>query len=264
MCDEVYRTIYNRSVPPPRFFAPALTASSRAIVLPAEEAHHLTRVLRLGLDDVVAVFDGRGGEWLARVAAMGRDEVMLELGETVTPVAEPPVAVTLAVGLLKGDQMDDVIRDATMMGVRAIAPMATAHVTVPERSWKGTRAIDRWHRVAVASAKQCRRAIVPEIQAVRTLEQVIGGAGESDARLICLEPALQDSMEGRVFKPAPARHRVPSTALVLVGPEGGWSNAEVSVAAAAGCEALVLGPRTIRAERAPLVALSALWSHWGW
>jgi 16S rRNA (uracil1498-N3)-methyltransferase len=253
-------------VPYPRFFVPDRVPAASVVTLPADEAHHLTRVLRLGVNDVVAVFDGRGGEWLARIASAGRGGVTVELGAPVAPAVEPRVRVTLAVGLLKGDQMDDVIRDATMMGVDAIVPMQSAHVTVPERAWKGSHARDRWRRVAVASAKQCRRAVVPELSPVRAFADVIADVSAfSSGRFICLEPARQDTQDAMERSPVEERQStVPAAALVLVGPEGGWSGDEAASALAAGFAPLRLGPRTIRAERAPLVALSALWSRWGW
>jgi 16S rRNA (uracil1498-N3)-methyltransferase len=198
--------------------------------------------------------------------------VTIDLGQSVVPVAEPVVRVTLAAGLLKGDQMDAVVRDATMLGVHAIVPMTTAHVAVPERAWKDSQAIERWHRVAVASAKQCRRAVVPVIHPVTPFARVVGAdgpvgspgheapAGPSGptARLIFVEPAV-----GGAGAIPPCPHDT-ETATLLLGPEGGWSSEEVARAVGAGFALVRLGPRTLRAERAPIVALSALWAVWGW
>jgi 16S rRNA (uracil1498-N3)-methyltransferase len=165
--------------------------------------------------------------------------------------------VTLGIAVLKGDQMDAIVRDATMLGVVAVAPFVSAHVTVPSRVWKGAAAQARWQRVAVASAKQCRRAVVPEVAAVTPLADLLRGAA-FDARVIAVEPSARG--DDAVFRWPPR----PSTALVLVGPEGGWTEEELDAARHAGATLVQCGPRTLRAETAPTVVLSALWTVWGW
>src|SRR2546428_12938772 len=108
-----------------RFFAPALDPGDETVMLPREEAEHLTRVLRLGVGDTVSVFDGRGREFLARVASAVRRDVRLQLVSRVEPAAEAAVAITLAQAVLKGDKMDEVIRDAVMLGIAALQPIVT-------------------------------------------------------------------------------------------------------------------------------------------
>jgi len=183
--------------------------------------------------------------------------VTIDLGDSVNPAPEPPVRVTLGMALLKGDQMDAVVRDATALGVTAIAPIVSAHVTVPERAWKTGAVRDRWRRVAIAAAKQSRRAVIPEIAPVRSFADAVGIAGDT-AIVMCVEPAHAISASG------PSEFRRPAAAVLLVGPEGGWSEAEVARAVRCSARLIVLGPRTLRAELAPVVALSALWTEWGW
>ncbi len=226
-------------------------------MLPRSEAHHLARVLRLAAGDVIVLFDGRGHEWLARVAETGRATVAVELIEARTPVPEPPVPVTLGLAVLKGDQMDGAIRDATMAGAAAIAPFVSAHVAVAERAWRA-RSLERWERVAIASAKQCARAVVPAIRPVVRLDELVAGPAAA-LRVLCVEPA-----QATGAPPAASPLPRPSDALVCVGPEGGWTAEELELAARAGCQMLTLGPRTLRAEAAPLVVLSVLWAWWGW
>src|SRR5436190_15262674 len=102
-----------------RFFAPALDPGDETVLLPRDEAEHLTRVLRLGVGDTVAVFDGRGREFLARIASADRRDVRVQLLSRLEPPAEPTVPLTLAQAVLKGEKMDDVVRDAVMLGVAA-------------------------------------------------------------------------------------------------------------------------------------------------
>lgn len=250
---------YNERVSAPRFFAPSARADQTTVTLPEDEAHHLRHVLRIGVGADVAVFDGAGHEWAGRVVSASKGgEVVIELVREIVPVAEPPVRVTLGIGILKGDHMDAVVRDATMLGVAAIAPFASEHVSVPVRAWQGGGAVERWQRIAVASAKQCGRAVVPMVAPVGRFEAMLDAAS-AEARLMCVEPAAAGSRAvalGGMTRPA--------SALVLVGPEGGWSAAEISAAQRRGAALVHVGPRTLRAETAPTVVLSALWTMWGW
>lgn len=239
-----------------RFLVPGLAPAGGRVMLPRSEAHHLVRVLRLAAGDLIVLFDGRGHEWLARVAETGRATVAVEALEPRTPVSEPPVPVTLGLAVLKGDQMDAAIRDATMAGAAVIAPFVSAHVAVAERAWRA-RSLERWERVAVASAKQCSRAVVPAIRPVVRLDDLLSGPAAA-LRLLCVEPA--QATDARQDAPLPR----PSDALVCVGPEGGWTAEELTLAEQAGCQLLTFGPRTLRAESAPLVVLSVLWAWWGW
>ena len=109
-----------------RFFAPSLDPGDETVVLPRDEAEHLTRVLRLGVGDTVAVFDGRGREYLARVANALRRDVRVQLVSRIEPAREASVRLTLAQAVLKGDKMDEVIRDAVMLGVAAVQPIVAS------------------------------------------------------------------------------------------------------------------------------------------
>ena len=117
-----------------RFFAPAAGVPGDRILLPVDEAEHLTRVLRLSSGDRVRVFNGRGAEFEAVVDAADREGVRLTIGAPCVPAPEPRVAITLAQAVLKGDKMDDVVRDAVMMGVAAIHPIVTARSEISLRS----------------------------------------------------------------------------------------------------------------------------------
>ena len=144
-----------------RFYAPDITPGADLVDLPDDEARHLTRVRRLGAGDEIAVFDGRGHEYRARVERAGRAGVRVRVLEAVTPAPEPSVAFTLVQAVLKGDHMDEVVRDAVMMGVAAIQPIVTARTQVSRAALRRGSAVERWRRITLASVKQCRRAVVP-------------------------------------------------------------------------------------------------------
>jgi len=240
----------------PRVYWPGAEPLNGRVELTGDEAHRLRHVLRLVPGEALALFDGAGREWLGQVSAVTKQAVSVSGLTPITPVAEATVPVSLACGVLKGDQMDAVVRDATMLGVVRIVPMRTAHVTVPPRAWQSGAAGERWQRVAAASAAQCRRAVVPDISAVRDFNECL--REPAALRVICVEPDGA-SPEGD-WRSSPA----PASVQLLIGPEGGWSHAEVTQAVAAGARVMTLGPRTLRAETAPIVALTSLASVWGW
>jgi 16S rRNA (uracil1498-N3)-methyltransferase len=242
-----------------RFFAPSLDPGDETVTLPRDEAEHLMRVLRLGVGDTVSVFDGRGHEFLARVASAARGEVRVQLMSRVEPAAEPAVALTLVQAVLKGDKMDDVVRDAVMLGAAAVQPIVTKRTEVTVASLVRGARVERWRRVALASVKQSRRAVLPEIRTPLTLEDFLQEPPAA-MRLLLAEP-----VDGRVVH-ALSEFRgaaIPSDAAVLVGPEGGWTNAECEAARAHGVKLVTLGHRTLRADAVPIAAISVLQFLWG-
>jgi 16S rRNA (uracil1498-N3)-methyltransferase len=235
-----------------------MDSGDEVVTLPRDEGEHLMRVLRLGVGDTVSVFDGRGQEFVARVAsAVGRD-VRVQLLSRAEPAAEPPVALTLAQAVLKGDKMDDVIRDAVMLGVAAIQPIVTKRTeTTIAALLKGAR-VERWKRVALASVKQSRRAVVPEIRLPLTLDTLLDEPATA-LRMMLVEPSAAAGVEPvSVLQGAP----MPSDATLFVGPEGGWTEPEWSAATARGIRLMTLGPRTLRADAVAIAAVSVLTYIW--
>jgi 16S rRNA (uracil1498-N3)-methyltransferase len=238
---------------PPRFLADSIDVASSTGRLSADEARHLSQVLRLGTGDEIAVFDGAGREFRARVDDVDRNGASVTLLEAIEPAAEPAVRLTLAQAYLKSDKMDDVVRDATMMGVTTIEPLVTEHtVRHPGRSQ------DRWRKIAVSSAKQCGRALVPAVGGGTPFSDWLP-ADSSAMRLLLVEPSA--SVEGHPVSTLAGDR--PASASLLVGPEGGWSADEIAAAVRAGCLPITLGRRTLRADAVPIVAIGVLQFVWG-
>jgi len=246
-----------------RFFAPAAGVPGDRILLPVDEAEHLTRVLRLSSGDRVRVFNGRGAEFEAVVDAADREGVRLTIGPPCVPAPEPRVAITLAQAALKGDKMDDVVRDAVMMGVAAIHPIVTARSEISLASLTRGRRRERWERIAVSSAKQCGRAVVPSI--AEPLQFNASAASSARTRgedfpfpvFILVEPSTSAGVALANLEVS-----IPDRATLVVGPEGGWTTEEVAAAATLGT-LVTLGQRTLRADAMALVALSAIFARWG-
>jgi 16S rRNA (uracil1498-N3)-methyltransferase len=242
----------------PRFFAPDLDPDDEITLLPAAEARHLTRVLRLAAGDAVAVFDGRGTEFRAVVEVAVRDTASLRLIERVPVPDAPAVQIVLVQAVLKGNSMDDAVRDATMMGVEAIEPVLTARTDVKSAIARRAETLHRWERIALASAKQSRRATLPRVDPPRTLEEWLASPSV-EMKLLFVEPSID---RGQRPMKTLLDHVVPTRAAVLVGPEGGWAAQEIDAAIAAGATPLSLGRLTLRAESMAIAALSALNAIW--
>jgi 16S rRNA (uracil1498-N3)-methyltransferase len=236
----------------PRFYASSIDGDLAE--LPPDEAHHLTHVLRLREADEIAVFDGRGSEWRGRVERAGSRGIRVRLLDRVTPAAEPRVALTLAQAILKGDKMDAVVRDATMLGVSIVQPLVTRRTIARATGARADSARERWRRIAIASAKQCRRAVVPTIAPQVDLEAWVDSIPNG---IMLVEPGASGAADTSQSPPAAGR------ATLIVGPEGGWDAAEIAAARGAGCGMLTLGALTLRAETAPIVAIAVLRARWG-
>jgi 16S rRNA (uracil1498-N3)-methyltransferase len=240
--------LHNSGVSLPRFYAPDLDPAGRQARLPKDESNHLTRVMRLGPGDDVAVFDGRGHEFRARVIAAVRGTVSVELVDRISPVPEARVPITLVQAVLKGDKMDAVIRDATMMGVTAIEPIVTSRTIA-----RGPRAEnDRWFRVSVASAKQCRRAVVPLIASPRPFDDWLASSAHG-LRLMLVEPS---ATAAEICSLHVLENHAAGSLALIVGPEGGWTPEERAQADASGCMAVTLGALTLRADAVAVAALA--------
>jgi 16S rRNA (uracil1498-N3)-methyltransferase len=246
---------YNRDAMLPRFLADSIDVDAGIARLSADEARHLAQVLRLEVDDDVAVFDGAGREFRARVDSVAKDGAELRLLEEFPAAPEPAVRLTLAQAVIKGEKMDDVVRDATMMGVAAIEPLVTEHTAA---HMKEGRAPERWRRIAIASAKQCRRAVVPAIGPGLPFQEWLS-RDVAETRILLVEPSA--AVEGHPLSTLGGAR--PATASVLVGPEGGWSVLEIEAAVRAGCIPITLGRRTLRADAVPTVAIGVLQFLWG-
>jgi len=235
----------------PRFHAPALTADLVELQLPDDEGHHLSKVLRLREGDRVLVFDGAGLQRHAQVARVARSHATLQLGRIDAAAPELSVHVTLAQAMLKGDSMDQVVRDATTIGVREIVPLLTARTEARPPADRASARVDRWRRVVVSAAKQCGRAVVPAVREPRSLASALDESADG-VRVMLVEPlpdlmlTTLDSLKGR-------QHR--SSITVLVGPEGGWSPDELGIAAGSGAALVSLGGRTLRAETVAIAGL---------
>jgi 16S rRNA (uracil1498-N3)-methyltransferase len=239
----------------PRFHVPDLDPAHGTVTLSPEESHHLVRVLRLGGSDPVVVFDGRGRQFAGRVERADRHRATVTLVNELASAPDHATPIALVQAILKGDKMDDVVRDATMAGASRIVPIVAERSQVRFSSLLRGRVDERWRRVAIASAKQCGQSRLPEIDSPRRFEDWLD-TPTPGIRLLLVEPGSADA--GAATLQAVLTGPRPEVVSCVVGPEGGWSAEERERAVAAGCRAVTLGPMTMRADAAGLVALSVV------
>lgn len=200
------------------------------------------QVLRLGVGDCVQVFDGQGHEATATITHLEPQRALLQLGEVVEAVAETPQPVTLAIALLKGDKLSDVVRAATELGVAQIQLLVTEHADAREI---GAQKLQRLGRVAQEASKQSRRSVTPAVLAPIPLAQL-----HWSGQLYLAHPGTSARLLQHLGWDSPVT--------LLTGPEGGLSDKEVSLLTEKGAVAVSLGPRILRAETAPLALLGAI------
>jgi 16S rRNA (uracil1498-N3)-methyltransferase len=229
-----------------RLFVPRLAEGPLALT--GEDHHYLAHVLRATAGDEVVLFDGRGGEARARVGAVTAEAIALAVGE-VRRAPPPRLELTLLVALLKGEKMDLVVQKTTELGVARIVPVLAERSVVRLDPGRAGARIARWDKIATEAARQSGRADAPGI----ALPEEAGAAFARAAGFRVLFHERSDVPLRRVLPEAP-----PAQAAIAIGPEGGFTEAEIQAATAAGFVVCGLGPRILRAETAAIAALAII------
>lgn len=242
------------TVPQRRFFAPPESFKEDTVLLDPEETHHLVRVLRLGEGARVQVFDGQGRNYAAVLQQVDSRGALLKVVEELALWGESPLDLTLGIGLAKGEALDAVVRQATEMGVKLIAPFISerSEQVSPERAARRQR---RWQRLAQESLKSCRRSSLPRIALPQDLAGVL--AGPEEMKIIFWEEERGRGLQGLLGQSRPGSVRA------LIGPEGGFSAQEAAQARDAGFQSVSLGPRLLKVPTAALAALALIQYAWG-
>jgi len=235
----------------------ALLEINCEIALDPEDVNHAYRVLRLGKGSAVTVADGKGASYGGVINSISSQEVLVRLLEPAQ-INKPSLRITLLQSLLKGEKMDLVIRQAVELGVTRIIPVLTER-SIPQ--YTDSREVNRglrWQKIARSAAAQCRRADLALIEPLCRLEKTFDLLREQPS-FVLWELEKKRSLYDLL------RHQRPEgdAVLLLLGPEGGFSCAEIEILAAAGAASAHLGPRILRAETAALASIAMLQSVWG-
>jgi 16S rRNA (uracil1498-N3)-methyltransferase len=216
------------------------------------ETRHLARVLRLGAGDVVLATDGRGREYTVRLETLGPTATGAIVA-VASARTESLLTLTLVQAIPKGDKMEMIIRAATELGVSRVIPARAARTVVrlAEEHW--LERARRWQRVAREAAKQCGRAVIPEIAVALPLGRALQAAQDARVRICLWEEEIRPLTEVLRESPPP-----PCSVAVAVGPEGGFALDEVAHARSLGWATAGLGPRILRAETASIATLAII------
>jgi 16S rRNA (uracil1498-N3)-methyltransferase len=235
-----------------RLYLPQALEEGTVLRLDEESAHYLRTVLRLKRGADLTVFNGDGREYSARVANVGRDEVLVEIGDGRSREVESPLTTHIGLGISRGERMDLAIQKAVELGASRITPLFTEHCVVRlDEARRGNRR-QHWQKVARSACEQCGRNRIPEVEEPVDLKDWV--AGREGLRLF-FDP------QGAVgLKDLP---RPEGFVSILSGPEGGFAEKERVLAREAGFVPVRLGPRILRTETAVLAALSAIQAIWG-
>jgi 16S rRNA (uracil1498-N3)-methyltransferase len=226
-----------------------LAAGERAL-LEGDAANHIGRVLRARVGDELTLFDGRGGEYKARIAEFRGAKVVTDVGEHRTVERESNLEITLLQGIARGDRMDTIVQKATELGVTRIVPITAERSVVKLARDSSHRKHAHWLAIVISACEQCGRNVLPEIAQPQSLADAVRATTLATQRRLILAPGGSMSL--------PAALAGFTSIALLIGPEGGLSPPEVEIAERGGFLACRVGPRILRTETASLAAIAAL------
>ena len=231
----------------PRFYLDAPLRAGGVCTLPEDSAHHAVHVLRLREGDEVALFNGRGGEFAARIASMQRLRIGIDLLQHRAIERESPLRVTLVQGVSAGERMDSTVRKAVELGVAQVQPVLAARSVARPKGERAENRRSHWQKVVIAACEQCGRNRVPEVLPLLPLADY---RPAGDVAGILLSPSAELPLSKLPLKG--------NQFILAAGPEAGFTAQEEAALVEAGFAPASLGPRVLRTETAAVAALAAL------
>lgn len=240
-----------------RFFLREKIEVGRLAYITDQDAHHINHVLRLAPGAFVEIADTFGHVGIAKIERFETDRIVAYVESLKTGGAEPPVSLILAQGLPKGDKMEYIVQKAVELGVSIIQPMICEHSIVRYDEKKAAGRVLRWQTIAQEAAKQAKRDIVPRVAPIRDFKHIVANCPDDTVAIMLYEGkaplCLRDVL----------RHYPAEAYLLLIGPEGGFSQAEVELGMSFNMNCVTLGPRILRTETASLAAVSIIQYEYG-
>jgi 16S rRNA (uracil1498-N3)-methyltransferase len=242
-----------------RFYSAENLKIGAIIKLSENAATHATRVLRLSVGDKIKLFNGDGFDYTCELISVKRSEVLAKAQSQLEVKNESPLNITLLQGISSGERMDYTIQKAVELGVNAIQPLSTERSVVKLSPERAQKRLEHWQNVVISACEQSGRAFVPKVLAPINLTAWLGannhaGAGDADFRIL-LNPIGAKQLS--------ALPKTTQKIQLLIGAEGGLSQAEIDLATNHGFQSIVLGPRILRTETAALTAIATMQTLWG-
>ncbi len=236
----------------PRLYLPLPLQQGAFVRLDEEAAHYVRTVLRLQKHAVLTVFNGHGGEFVARLIEASRRATDIEIGEWNARDTESPLATHMGLGISRGERMDWAIQKAVELGVSRVTPLITERTVVQLKGERRPQKRAHWQKIAQSACEQCGRTMLPAIEELSSLSDWVK---LRQGLKLFLDPNGKQSLK--------ALTPTDGNVCLLSGPEGGLSNTERALAVEAGYTPVRLGLRILRTETAALAALAAIQALWG-
>ncbi|PYI51812.1 16S rRNA (uracil(1498)-N(3))-methyltransferase [Paenibacillus flagellatus] len=243
-----------------RYFVAPEQWSGTELFVDGDDAHHIANVMRAKAGDKLIASDGASREALAEVTEIGKGRIGLRVVEELPMEAEPRIAVTIAQSLPKGDKLETVVQKGTEIGAVRFVPFLSERTVVQYDAKKETKRLERWQKIAKEAAEQAHRNRVPAVDAPRSWKQLLQLVREADAAFFCYEKEDGTMLKDAVVRAIAARGggAAGMSVMLVIGPEGGFTEREAREAEEAGCVSVKLGRRILRTETAGLVGLTCL------
>jgi 16S rRNA (uracil1498-N3)-methyltransferase len=248
-----------------RFYCLEHLQIGTSVKLSDNAAAHATRVLRLNAGDKIRLFNGDGFDYGCELISLKKSETLAKVLSQQEIKNESPLNITLLQGISSGERMDYTIQKAVELGVSAIQPLSTERSVVKLSPERAQKRLEHWQNVVIAACEQCGRAKIPPVFAPESLSAWLGtnihaGAGDADFNN---EKAVRILLNPIGAKQLSALPKTTQNIQLLIGAEGGLSQAEIDLATTHGFQSIVLGPRILRTETAALTAIAAMQTLWG-
>lgn len=237
----------------PRIYYPNPIPLEEEFTLTDEAGHHIATVLRLKPNHPIVLFNGDGNEYSAQIISVQRRKVIVEADACLSIAKESPLHLHLGQGVSKGDRMDIVLQKSVELGVSEITPVITERCAVKLDESRWEKKLSQWQKIVIGACEQSGRNTLPVLNTPVTLNQWLSSSTVS-SRLV-LAPGAEQSLVRQPYNTHGYR--------LLIGPEGGLSEAEIHLANENGYQSVSLGPRILRTETAALSSLSILQAQHG-
>jgi len=236
----------------PRIYTQQALSERASIELEPSASQHVARAMRMTTGDKLTLFNGSGGEYATEIQSLSKKTVTVLVEEHRDTELESPLAIHLGIAISRGDRVDWVIQKATELGVVKVSPLLTERTEVKLKGDRASKKIQHWQQIGIAACEQCGRNRLPQIEPLQSLSVWLENT-PADHKLVLHHRALSNTNSDAK----------PASIALLIGPEGGLSEGEISLAEAAGFASAQLGPRVMRTETAPLAAMAILQARWG-
>lgn len=236
----------------PRIYIDQDLATAESVLLNENASHYLSKVLRMQEGRELIVFNGQGGEYFAQIKELGKKQVSIQINQFNQGNRQSTLDLHLAIGISRGERMDWVLQKATELGVTQIIPLITERTEIKMKAEKQDKKMQHWQQIIVSACEQCQRNLLPLLQEPQSIDEWLKTVS-TDYRFV-LHHRNDQSL---------SKSSTPKSVTILIGPEGGLSEEEITLAENEKFQSLRLGPRILRTETAPIAAISLVQYLWG-